>query len=419
MKAALMVLTAGTLLATAAFWARGAGGTGEPQVGRFLAGTSNASACAGYDTALADTDLAGSLLRTVPGGREQCCAACDATPRCGGWVWVSDACYLKADLTGTMASAGRLAAVRSMPGHCGGYSQARDSTDLSGVLLTVKFGSSPAACCSACGNTTGCEGFSYFEQRCYLKGALIGTFYSPGRVSRLRVRSGGCQGYSTAKNDTDVAGTLLKTKPASSAGECCSACGDTTGCGGFSYFDRLCYLKGPVTGTFHNAGRVSRLKLPLQPLQPLQPLPPSNCSGFSAEAGVHLAGPLLAMRPVQSNTSCCAVCDAQPGCTAIVRVADVCYLKANITGAWPRTNATAWLRLAPTNCTGFSDPTSNTDLAGHLLATRFGASEAGCCAECRGQRGCGGFSYFQHQCYLKGNVSGTFAMPGRVTRLPA
>merc|ERR1712178_596189 len=97
-----------------------------------------------------------------------------------------------------------------------------------GSMLKTAFAPSMANCCSECSATKGCEGFSYFEQTCYLKANVTGTFHNPGRRTRcvglqcpghqketllLAAALPTCQRYKAMQEDTDLAGTQLAVKP--------------------------------------------------------------------------------------------------------------------------------------------------------------------------------------------------------------
>eukprot|EP00746_Dinoflagellata_sp_MGD_P008979 gnl/MRDRNA2_/MRDRNA2_118074_c0_seq1.p1 gnl/MRDRNA2_/MRDRNA2_118074_c0~~gnl/MRDRNA2_/MRDRNA2_118074_c0_seq1.p1 ORF type:complete len:338 (+),score=48.34 gnl/MRDRNA2_/MRDRNA2_118074_c0_seq1:77-1090(+) len=296
--------------------------------------------CKGYDAVQADTDVAGKLLSAKSGSASDCCSLCDAAVACEGWSWFNSTCYLKAELTGTYVNKGRVAGVRSSPVDCTGFGEQQSDKDLVGALLKKIFAPTSAHCCTACTHDNNCEGFTFFQQICYLKGNVTGTFSSKGRVARRRSSSlteratePSCGGYDSLQNDTDLAGTMLATKPGEIS-DCCSLCDTMRNCSGWSWFNNVCYLKGFLTGTYAQKGRVTGVK---------------------------------------STT--------------------------------------------PGNCPGFEEEQKDMDLAGTLLQKMWAPDNPStCCEECTHNEQCEGFAYFQHYCYLKGNVTGTYHNPGRITQ---
>jgi len=143
--------------------------------------------CHGYDEDLHDMDLAGTLLLTWQAhSMDGCCSKCDQTPGCHGFSYRSWTCYLKTSLSGTYAQPGVRTRLRTVLGDCSGFDEQLSNVDLAGQLVHKLFAASSDLCCSACKATMECEGFSYYEQFCYLKSNLQGTYDKTGCVVQLK-----------------------------------------------------------------------------------------------------------------------------------------------------------------------------------------------------------------------------------------
>merc|ERR1712203_1353275 len=211
-------------------------------------------------------------------------------------------CYLKGAVTGTYAKEGivtrRKHKAPSEPASCSvEYGKLETGRDLAGKFLKAVSGSSEAACCSQCDKTDGCEGYSYASKwkKCYLKGALTGTFAKEGIVTRRKHEApsepASCSAdYGKLETGRDLAGKFLKAVSGSSEAACCSRCDKTDGCEGYSYASKYekCYLKGAVTGTYAKEGIVTRRKHEA-------PSEPASCSADygKLETGRDLAGKFL------------------------------------------------------------------------------------------------------------------------------
>lgn len=90
-------------------------------------------------------------------------------------------------------------------------------------------------------------------------------------------------------------------------------------------------------------------------------------------------------------------------------------MKTKLKGTYRKRGRTTFIR-GPTKasqCTGFQEPASNSDLAGVLVKPPvFAAEQNECCSACAAIPECEGFSYFEDFCYLKGKVQGTYAKNG-------
>jgi hypothetical protein len=207
-------------------------------------------------------------------------------------------------------------------------------SDLLGDLIANVSADSPEGCCSACGATSACQGFSYSEQerQCYLWSELTGVQPKPGLLARVGVS------YGELPRNQDLAGDVINTSLASSVLDCSGFCSASTTCEGFAYSasSGQCQLKANLSGTFPNEGVIARMK-----------------------------GPATAA------------------------------------------------------CSRYGEPQPRKGLAGELIATKFALTPSQCCSHCSALSGCEGFSYSNElqQCYLKAKLSGTFANPASVVRV--
>jgi len=143
--------------------------------------------CAAFDAELNDADLAGTLLlEWQAASMDDCCSKCDQTAHCEGFSYGYGTCYLKGFLSGTYSQHGIKTRLRSMSGDCSGFDEVQQDVDLAGQLVGTVFASSSDACCSACSENVQCQGFSYFEQMCYLKSDVQGVYSKAGCIVQVK-----------------------------------------------------------------------------------------------------------------------------------------------------------------------------------------------------------------------------------------
>jgi len=143
--------------------------------------------CAAFDTELNDTDLAGTLLLAWQAvSMDDCCSKCDRTNHCEGVSFGYGTCYLKGFLSGTYSQHDIKTRLHSTSGDCSGFDEVQHDVDLAGQLLGTVFASSSDACCSSCGENAQCQGFSYFEQMCYLKSNVQGVYSKAGCMVQVK-----------------------------------------------------------------------------------------------------------------------------------------------------------------------------------------------------------------------------------------
>merc|ERR1712045_520538 len=89
--------------------------------------------------------------------------------------------------------------------------------DLAGELIDDWDAPSEEACCSSCSKNPGCQGFAFFEGRCYLKSNVQGTFDKAGCITRVKgalpnptPASAQCGEFETMLWETDMSGTYLR-----------------------------------------------------------------------------------------------------------------------------------------------------------------------------------------------------------------
>ncbi|CAE7255531.1 unnamed protein product [Symbiodinium pilosum] len=136
---------------------------------------------------------------------------------------------------------------------CGAYT-VEEQTDLAGKMLLEFAATSAETCCSVCDDTAGCAGFAFFDNMCYLKSSLMGSYFKAGCQARVRKVEGNCAGFDAPVDGRDLSGVLIRSMYAPNSSVCCSACRSEDRCDGFSYFQNFCYLKTNIQGTFPKAG---------------------------------------------------------------------------------------------------------------------------------------------------------------------
>jgi len=262
---------------------------------------------------------------------DECCSLCDALQGCEGFAYAHGSCYLKKDFVGTYPNPGVVSRVRS-PGKCSDFGEGVEGKDLTGRLLEDWVAPTQELCCQACGRKLDCQGFVFFEERCYLKAEVTGVYDSPGRMSYMKqgvlAPTGApttvtCSAFEAEIVDSDMSGTLLKQEPVMHIDECCSLCDALQGCEGFAYAHGSCYLKKDFVGTYPNPGVVSRVRSP------------GKCSDFGEGVeGKDLIGRLLEDWEAPTPELCCQACGRKLDCQGFVFFEERCYLKAEVTGVY-------------------------------------------------------------------------------------
>jgi len=255
----------------------------------------------------------------------------------------------------------------------------------------------------------------------------------------------GCSGFAAAQQDRDLVGKLLEDWYAPSAEVCCAACTKKQDCQGFSFASNTCFLKGDIEGTYAKVGVITQIKvavLPLSTSAPAAPVAPtpappvpttpsmstppttvqqgSRCASFEAEAAdTDMSGILLAARWAATSDDCCPLCEEAAGCEGYAFVNQLCYLKGNFTGTYYNWGVVTRLasRVVKPGCSGFAAAQQDRDLAGKLLEDWYAPAPEVCCAACTRKQDCGGFSFVNSRCYLKGDIEGTYNLLGALTRV--
>merc|ERR1712060_622668 len=334
---------------------------------------------------------------------------CDETEGCKGFVYFGQTCYLKGGSVSTASNEGRISRLRHPRPTCPDFEAELTDTDLNGDLLNSVWMEESATiddCCPLCDETEGCKGFVYFEQTCFLKGGSISTAPNDGRISRVRVAEPTCLDFEAELADTDLTGDDLSSiwmEAPATIDDCCSLCDGTEGCMGFVYFWQTCYLKGGNIGQVQSEGRVSRVRRS-------EP----RCSDFEAQAvDTDLGGELLSSLLLEGNATvddCCPLCDETEGCKGFVYFEHTCHLKGG-SNVGTFTNAGRISRMK-SPCAGFQPAESDRDLAGDMLYNFAAQASEVCCDACAQNQDCQGFAFAGERCYLKTNVTGTFANEG-------
>jgi len=412
--------------------------------------------CLGFEKDAADTDMAGTLLAAhwAPSS-DDCCALCYEVVRCEGFAFAGDTCYLKTNFSGTFHKDGVTTRVkRTSTDACGKFGAVLQDRDLAGNLLEDWFAPSSESCCKVCGQKPECQGFVFFDSRCYLKGKVEGTFAQAGRIAHIKMTVAPapspapteapaltpmptpdpqvettCSGFESEMADTDMAGALIAVRWAAGSSDCCTFCEETEDCEGFAFSLEACYLKKEFCGTYPKFGVNTRLKTPSQ----------GSCDEVfqPAQADSDLVGDLLEDWSAPKAELCCTACGQKASCQGFVFFENRCYLKGNVGGTFSKVGrltrvkkeaatvpATAVPTPTPTltpvqpeQCSNFEDEGIDMDMAGSLIGKQQVPSSDACCTLCDVQDGCEGFAFAEDTCYLKNNFSGTFNKVGVTSRL--
>merc|ERR1712226_973135 len=267
---------------------------------------------------------------------------------------------------------------------CASFEAEAADTDMSGALIAEREAATSDDCCPLCQDAEGCEGYAFANKKCYLKGGFTGTYYNWGVVTRLasRIVRTGCSGFEDAQQDRDLAGKLLEDWYASSPDVCCAACTRKQDCGGFSFVNNKCYLKGDIQGTFEQQGALTRVKTGALPSTPAPsmpttsmftvstPAPPSStpsCASFEAEAAdTDMSGALIAERKAATSDDCCPLCQEAEGCEGYAFANQICYLKGSFTGTYYSSGVVTRLvsRTVRPGCSDFDAEQQDTALIG-------------------------------------------------------
>jgi len=145
---------------------------------------------------------------------------------------------------------------------CPGYDVSGENYDYGGqTLKTVNGAVSTSTCCSACTQYgKGCGGWSFYAGVCYLKPPHQGEFYyHAGRVAGKK-RHHVHGGYASSGPNTDLGGQTIAEVPVHSEAQCPMKCDAHDGCGGYAYYQQVCYLKPCGQSFYGHPGRVAAKK---------------------------------------------------------------------------------------------------------------------------------------------------------------
>lgn len=413
--ASLLVIASGLALAAAGVDEMGPLPAVEPQ-------------CQSFEVETYDVDVAGELLFEKWGATvDSCCDFCEKVERCVGFVFYEQTCYLKAAFAGTLRKVGAVSRLKSNLGSSvEGFIDRLQGKDLIGDLLEAWSAPTPEACCVACAGKPDCQGITFAESMCYLKGNVRGTYDHEGCVVRAKMgvlpdekMEPQCSRFEVEAIDVDVAGELLAQKWGATVDSCCDLCEEMEGCVGFVHSEQTCYLKASFAGTYRKVGAVSRLKSSLG----------IDSEGFTERLqDKDLIGDLLESWSSPTAEACCAACAGKPECQGITFVDSMCYLKGNVRGTYDHEGCVAIAKTAffsyeksRAQCSRFgsADDYEGYDVSGVLLAQSGAASSDECCPLCEALNDCEAFAFLDYTCYLKGNFTGTYQKAGVVSRIQA
>merc|ERR1712113_1090469 len=200
------------------------------------------------------------------------------------------------------------------------FEPAQSTRDLVGTLLEDWFAPLPELCMASCARKPDCEGFTFHDNRCYLKGDVNGTYDNAGRITRVK------RGvlFVPQATDTDMSGDLIRQSWAASIDGCCTLCQEVEACEGFAYFDRNCYLKTNFSGVYYHLGAVTSITTRAARPDDFEP----------AQLNHDLVGELLEDWFAPLPELCMASCARIPDCEGFAFHDNRCYLKANVEGTY-------------------------------------------------------------------------------------
>jgi len=318
--------------------------------------------CSRFGIVMSDTDMSGDLMAEQwAATSDDCCPLCNISEGCEGFAYFDQVCYLKGNFSGTYHQSGVVTRIANHVAGlgCPGFEAAQQDQDLAGRLLEDWYAPKSELCCVACAAKAECHGFSFLDNRCYLKGDVQGTYEHKGCLTRVKVEALvpapsvptnlttrtptllQCQRFVAEAVDTDMSGDLIAEKFAATIDDCCPLCEEAQGCEGFAYFHQVCYLKANFSGTYHQAGVMTRISA-------TAPLVELGCSGFgAAQQDQDLAGTLLEQWNAAKPELCCAACAMKQECQGFTFVGDRCYLKGDVVGTYNHTGCLTLLKVGP------------------------------------------------------------------------
>jgi len=153
-----------------------------------LAPTNAPPQCPQFEEELIDTDMSGNLLAANPADTiDECCEMCEKERGCEGFAYAGQVCYLKGEFLGTFPAAGVVTRLKANLGAgCPGFGAGEQDKDLIGDLIEDWAASGPEVCCASCAAKEFCEGFTFFNFRCYLKTNVQGMFDNDGPLTRVK-----------------------------------------------------------------------------------------------------------------------------------------------------------------------------------------------------------------------------------------
>merc|ERR1711920_1026584 len=348
---------------------------------------------------------------------DDCCPLCRDAEGCEGFAFIHHRCCLKANFTGTYYQFGVTSRIASsaLGQGCSSFGPAQQDRDLAGRLLEDWYAPTPDLCCASCSRKTECQGFAFSNSRCYLKGDVTGTYENTGSLVHLKESA-----EFSSTTPAPTTGTTLPPVDTPMCPDFSAEEADTAieGCEGFAFFHHICYLKGNFSGTYTQAGVVTRLIREVLP-------EPSSCPEYEPEAvDSDMSGDLITQQWAATSDDCCSVCQEFDECDGFAFFNSRCYLKGDVAGTYDNAGRITRVKRGvlppPTStpqCPSFVAQATDTDMSGDLIRQSWAASIDGCCTLCQEVEACEGFAYFDRNCYLKTNFSGVYYHLGAVTSI--
>ncbi|KAF0716572.1 Aste57867_2774 [Aphanomyces stellatus] len=310
-----------------------------------------------------NTDYIGNdINQTERSSADHCCGDCANTPRCSVYVWTPDGrCLLKSEPANKANVPGTRAARLVLQSATCSVVQA--DTDLSGNDIGHPLQlDSPGDCCTACANTPRCRAYVLVVRDgigvCLLKSDRGSTSYFPGAQASFLLSSPPTSALTSMPTpslaplpvptplqcapvlaNTDYPGNDLVILQLATVDLCCSACTTATGCAAFVWAMRdvgTCILKSIRGSAYPSPGATASYMTP-----PTSTPTPSACP--IVEPDVDYPGNDIIATSQTNSVSCCADCQATPGCFLYVwsSASNTCFLKSKKSVASPSPGALA------------------------------------------------------------------------------
>merc|ERR1712203_1252712 len=143
--------------------------------------------CPSFVSQATDTDMSGDLIgQSWAASIDGCCTLCEEAEACEGFVYFDHMCNLKTNFTGVYYHLGAVPRLTTGAARADDFEPAQANSDLAGKLLEEWFAPLPELCMASCARKAYCGGFVFYDNRCYLKGDVEGTYQNAGRITHVK-----------------------------------------------------------------------------------------------------------------------------------------------------------------------------------------------------------------------------------------